>query len=97
MTETEIDAGLARSIEAAEIEELPEQPEQEEGGSFRAIVRDIVKGNTDQDEVEERLVAWANDVIDIPLVPESLEGRIFSALKGLLKRAATEAADQYLK
>jgi len=97
MSDTEISDTLAKQIEAAEPEELPQNLKTEgEEDSFSDIVADIVTGETTPSEVEDRLIDWANDKVDIPLVPEGVEERILRTVKGLLVQAATESAKRYL-
>lgn len=93
---------LVKAIESAEIERLPETIEtsgsSDDGeDGFMDIVRSIVKGETTPEEVEDRLITWANRKIDIPLVPERLERWGFERVSDLLVSAALEAAESFLE
>lgn len=97
MASDSVRQSLNEKIDAAQLETLPPSVEDADEDTFMAIVRDIVKGNVGADEVEDRLLSWANEIVDIPLVPESLEREGLEIMSDLLMSAAMDAADKFLK
>jgi len=97
MASDSVKQSLNEKINAAQLETLPAGVEDADDDTFMAIVRDIVKGSAGADEVEDRLLTWANEMVDIPLVPESLEREGLEVVSDLLVSAAMDAADQFLQ
>lgn len=94
-TDDQISDGLADSIEGAKPETLstaaPTTDEEDER-DFGDIVEGVAEGDISPEELEEILVGWANDRLDVPFVPEALEGQLLGLAVDLLTTAIVEAA-----
>lgn len=81
---------LEEEIQAAELVDVPEGGEEEE--DFGDIVESIVRGDATVEEIEDRVVSWVNERVDIPFVPEEIEEKMFEMVSSLLRKAAVEVA-----
>jgi len=98
MSDKQINDALNEQIKAAKPEKLDTSSLKSEGkDSFGDIVADVISGETSTEEVEERVVDWANRQVDVPLIPESVEEQAIQVLKDLLIQAVVEAAQSLVK
>ena len=80
----------------AKVDKLDEssRPESEKD-SFADLLDDLIEGNVEStEEVDKRIVGLLNDLLDIPLVPEYLEGKIFGLAVDGVKVALVQVADR---
>lgn len=87
---------LFQQIQAAQLEELPTSIQEADEGTFMDIIRDIVTGDTTPEDVESRLIDWANKKIDVPLLTERMEEWALQQISDVLVSAAMEVAESYL-
>lgn len=90
MDVSEVADDLEEKVQSAELIDLPESGEEEK--DFGDIVESVVRGDATTEEIEEHIVDWVNERVDIPFVPESLEEKMFELISSLLRKAAVEAA-----
>jgi len=91
----DVSQSLAKSIDGAELETLQTTASEEsDEDSLADIVSDVVHGETTAEEVEERLAERLDELVDIPYVPEALEGKVFDHALDALKVAVVQLASR---
>jgi hypothetical protein len=74
---SQLSEDLASDIEGADLETLQTAASEEtEEDSFADLLSDILSGDTTAEEVDDRIQALLNDFVDIPYVPEGIEGKL---------------------
>jgi len=92
---SQLSEDLASDIEGADLETLQTAASEETGeDSFADLLADIVEGNTTPNGVDERIQALLNDVVDIPYVPESVEGKLLGFAVDGVKVALLQVAQR---
>ena len=75
---SQLSEDLASDIEGADLETLQTAASEETGeDSFADLLSDILSGDTTAEEVDDRIQTLLNDFVDIPYVPEGIEGKLF--------------------
>lgn len=90
MADNDLQEQLEKKVRAAELVDIPVAEEQQE--DFGEIAEMVARGDASLNEVEDKVVEWVNERVDIPFVPEFMEDKIFSLVSSLLRKAALEAA-----
>jgi hypothetical protein len=86
---------LASSIKGAELAELKTGASEEtEEDSFADLVVDIKEGNATSHEVDERVTNLLNDLVDIPYVPEAIEGKLLGFAVDAVKTALVQIVER---
>jgi hypothetical protein len=89
---------LATSIKGAELEDLKTGAlEETEEDSFADVLVDIKDGRTTPEEVDERVADLLNDLIDIPYVPEYVEGKVIGFSLNGVKAALVQIVERLEK
>lgn len=96
MANNEVSDQLAQSIKAAEPERLETTAkESTDEDSFADLLQDIVDGNVNVDEVDSRIVALLNDLLNIPILPEFMEGKILGLAVDAVKTALIQVTKRF--
>jgi len=96
MSNTDLKEELAKDVEAASLERI-EAPAEEESdeASFADLVEDIIEGDIEAEEFDNRVKDILASLFDIPYVPDALEARLLGFGIDAVKAALIQVAKRF--